>query len=95
MPGLYHTEFGDIATFCGLIASSRVYNRGRKEHVTFVGLGCGGPELIDVVLPGMVNCRSAAVIEGHGRIQFHNGVKSIQVQEYTARTLDQHERHVG
>jgi len=95
MPGLYYTEFGDRAAFCGLVATSRVYNKGKGDFVTFLSLGCGTSELMDVVLPGMVSCRSVAIVEGHGTVSFHNGVKSIQTQHYVSRSLDQHERACG
>lgn len=87
MPGCYYTEFGDIATFKGLIATHRCYHQGDKQWMTFVSLGCGEAELIDVVLPGAVSCNRYAVIEGTGTVEFRNGVKNITVKKFTAERI--------
>ena len=87
MPGCYYTEFGDIATFRGLIATHRCYHQGDRQYVTFVSLGCGTPELIDVVLPGAVACNKYATIEGVGTVEFRNGVKNITVKKFTAERI--------
>jgi error-prone DNA polymerase len=90
MPGCYYTEFGNIASFSGLIAAHRCYNKGDKKYVTFVSLGCGTGELIDVVLQGPIPCGKYSIIEGHGVIEYKNGVKSILVDKFSAKTIYQH-----
>ena len=94
MPGCYYTEFGNIATFCGMIAAHRCYNKGDRRYVTFVSLGCGTGELIDVILPGAIPCKNYDVIEGHGTVEFRNGVKNITVTRFEATTIDKHYRNI-
>ena len=57
--GLEHTVFcpntflkrkGGKATFCGIVANSRVFKSERGKYVTFVTLGVGNGEYIDVTL---------------------------------------------
>jgi error-prone DNA polymerase len=93
MPGCYYTEFGDTATFSGLIATHRCYNRGDKDWITFVSLGCNTGELIDVVLPGAVSCKKYAVIEGMGKVEFRNGVKNIMATQFKALDIGTHYRN--
>jgi len=94
MPGCYYTEFGNIATFCGMIAAHRCYNKGDRRYVTFVSLGCGTGELIDVILPGAIPCKNYDVIEGHGTVEFRNGVKNITVTRFEATTIDKHYQNI-
>jgi error-prone DNA polymerase len=94
MPGCYYTEFGNIASFCGLIAAHRCYNKGNKQYVTFVSLGCNSGDLIDIVLPGLIPCGKYAVIEGHGTVEFRNGIKNINVTKFSARDIYQHSKSI-
>lgn len=90
MPGCYYTEFGNIASFCGLIAAHRCYNKGDKQYVTFASIGCDSGELVDVVLPGLIPCGKYSVIEGNGTVEYRNGIKNIIVNKFSARTVQQH-----
>jgi error-prone DNA polymerase len=90
MPGCYYTEFGNVATFCGLIAAHRCYHKGEKKYITFASLGCGEADLIDVILPGAIPCSNYHVIEGIGQVEFRNGVKSIQVTKFKPMTIGAH-----
>jgi len=92
MPGCYYTEFGDTVTFCGLIATYRCYHKGDGQYVTFASLGCGDNELRDVILPGAIPCKKYQVIEGQGRIEFRNGVKSIHITKFKPMTAGVHYR---
>lgn len=82
MPQCYYTEFGNIATFCGLIATHRIYKCDSTEFLTFVTIGCDNGELADIVLPGAIGCGKYFLIEGAGTVAFKNGVKHIMVNEF-------------
>jgi hypothetical protein len=86
-PGCYHTEFGNIVTFRGLIAAHRVYNQGSGRFVTFVSLGCEPGQLVDVVLSGAIPCGNFSIIEGHGILDFRNGVKHITVEKFQVEKI--------
>jgi hypothetical protein len=82
MPGCSYTEFGDIASFTGLIATHRIYKCDVNEYLTFATIGCDNTQLIDIVIAGKIPCGKYSLIEGSGTVTFKNGVKSIAVNKF-------------
>jgi error-prone DNA polymerase len=84
MPGCYYQQMGDQVTFCGVIAAHRHYHQGDGAYVTFVTVGVGKGQLLDVVIPSSVNLKSVHMLEGSGRViqkthHFHVHVNAYAV----------------
>lgn len=95
MPGCYYQQMGTRATFCGVVACARQYRGDSGAWVTFVTLGTGRGELLDVVLPAAVNVSHVGVIEGSGEVVQKQNHFHVNVQTYDVFTWRSYGRHVG
>lgn len=95
MPGCYYQQMGDVATFCGLIATHRVYHKGKGEFVTFATLGTGAGQFVEVVLPGAVHLKHASLVEGMGEVMVKHNSITVNVKQFKTLSLAQHEKQCG
>jgi DNA polymerase III alpha subunit len=94
MPGCYYQQMGDQATFCGVVAAHRMYHQGDGAYVTFVTLGVGRGQLLDVVIPHAVHMKSVGVIEGSGRVIQKPNHFHVHVNSHTMFTWRSYAQHV-
>lgn len=91
VPGCYYTEFGDIATFCGMIAAHRIYcrgwHKGKRDYVTFVTIGTSSKQFHELVLPGLHPLDGIDLIEGSGTVEIYQNNLTIQARSFTKRKL--------
>lgn len=93
--GTWFQQMGNIASFCGLIATHRIYHKGQGEHVTFATLGVSPNQFIEVVLPGAVKLKSMAFVEGMGQVDVKNNNVSIRVNNFELLSLKNHRQQHG
>lgn len=86
VPGCYYTEFGNIATFCGMIAAHRVYcngwYRGKKQYTTFVSIGTDSRQFHELILPGAHRLSQYDLIEGSGTVEIYQNNKNIKATNF-------------
>ena len=88
--GTWFQQMGDTATFCGLIATHRIYHKGNGEHVTFATVGTGPGEFLEVVLPGAVRLRHAAFVEGSGSVECKRNNLVLHARQFSPLSLREH-----
>jgi hypothetical protein len=62
----------DRVEFAGVIANGRCYRGKGNRWVTFLTLGIGYGEYIDIVVKRAVSYRDGDIVQGQGRIQHSN-----------------------
>jgi error-prone DNA polymerase len=91
LPGCHYQQMGNLASFCGLIATHRIYHKGNHEFVTFVTLGTAQGEFLEVALPGLNNLKNHAIIEGMGQVEVKNHCTTIHATQFSLMTVSQHQ----
>jgi hypothetical protein len=90
IPGTWFQQMGNLASFSGMIATHRVYHKGKGEHVTFVTVGTGAGEFLEVCLPGAVKLKHVAFVEGMGKVDVRNNCMSVTVNQFHTHSLRDH-----
>ena len=78
----------DRVEFAGVIANGRCYRGKGNRWVTFLTLGIGPGEYIDIVVKRAVSYRDGDIVQGQGRIQHSNNsdyidTSSVDVYSFT------------
>ena len=95
IPGTWFQQMGNLASFCGVIATYRQYHKGKGEYVTFVTVGTGPGEFVEVILPGAVKLKGAAFVEGMGKVDVRNNCMSVTVNRFDTISLRDHKEKYG
>lgn len=90
IPGTYYQQMGTTSGFCGIVATSRLYNCGGGDMITFATLGVGHDKFIEVVLPGSFGIRNCAFVEGVGDVETRNNNQVVYATKFQAMTVGQH-----
>ena len=92
LPNTFLKRKGGKATFCGIVANSRVFKSERGKYVTFVTLGVGNGEYIDVTLHDPISTRKYPILLGHGFLKMNNRTQYIDSKQCKGLTVDKLER---
>ena len=92
LPNTFLKRKGGKATFCGIVANSRVFKSERGKYVTFVTLGVGNGEYIDVTLHDPISTRKYPILLGHGFLKMNNRTQYIDAKQCKGLTVDKLER---
>mgnify|MGYP000042888626 CR=1 FL=1 len=95
IPGTWFQQMGNLATFSGIIATHRQYHKGKGEYVTFVTLGTGVGEFLEVVLPGAVKLKGVSFVEGAGAVTVKNNCVSVHANTFQLLTTHNHRKTYG
>lgn len=95
IPGTWFQQMGNLVSFCGLIATHRQYHKGGGEYVTFATVGTDPGSYVDVCLPGSVNLKGAAFVEGMGVVDVRNNCMSVTVNRFDVVSLRDHKQKYG
>ena len=87
IPGTFVKRQPGKAVFCGLVANSRVF-KGENGYVTFVTLGVGNGEYIDITLKRPLNTRKTPFVMGHGFLRMNNRTEFIDVKQFQGLSID-------
>ena len=88
LPGTFVKRDRGKATFCGIVANSRVFKNGPKSYITFLTLGVGNGKYIDVTLPRMVGTKHTPLVLGHGFLKMNNRTEFIDVKQFKPLSVD-------
>ena len=79
MPGMYVKElYMDKVEFAGMIANGRVFRGDKGKYVTFLTLGVGNGQYIDVTIPKPFSYHDHDVVWGQGTVRYSNNSEFIQ-----------------
>jgi len=79
MPGMYVRElYMDKVEFAGMIANGRVFRGDRGKYVTFLTLGVGNGQYIDITIPRPFSYHDHDVVWGQGTIKYSNNSEYVQ-----------------
>lgn len=92
IPGTWFQQMGNTATFCGLVATYRQYRKGPKDHVTFVTVGTGPGQFLEVVLPGTIKLKGVAFVEGMGTVTMKNNCLTVTANSFQLLTIKNHKQ---
>jgi DNA polymerase III alpha subunit len=95
IPGTWFQQMGNLASFCGVIATHRQYHKGSGEYVTFATVGTGTGEFLEVILPHAVKLKGAAFVEGMGKVDLRNNCMSVTVNRFEIISLRDHKDKYG
>ena len=91
MPGMYVRElYMDKVEFAGLVANGRVFRGDKGRYVTFLTLGVGNGQYVDVTIKRPFAYSDHDVVWGQGRIKHSNNsdyvecfdVKGFRLEKY-------------
>jgi hypothetical protein len=91
MPGCYYTDVGHTVTFCGLVATHRMFcrgvDKGKKDYVTFCTLGTDRREFHELIFPCGVPLGQYDMVEGIGELDIRDNNQTVRVIKWTCRSL--------
>jgi len=91
MPNMFVQEtYLDRVNFAGLVANGRVFKGAEGKYVTFVTLGVGNSDYVDVTIKKPFGYRDHDVIVGSGKIRMTNGTRYIDCWEAKGYRLDKY-----
>jgi len=89
MPGMYVKElYLDKVEFAGLIANGRVFRSDKNKYVTFLTLGVGNGQYIDVTIKKPFSYHDHDVVWGQGTIRHSNNSDYLDVYDVKGLTLE-------
>ncbi len=93
MPGMYVRElYMDKIEFAGMIANGRVFKGERGKYVTFLTLGVGNGEYIDITIPKPFSYHDHDVVWGQGTIKYSNNSEFLQCYDAKGFTLEKYNK---
>ena len=93
MPGMYVKElYLDKVEFAGMIANGRVFRGDKGKYVTFLTLGVGNGQYIDVTIPKPFSYHDHDVIWGQGTIRYSNNSEFLQCYDVKGFTLEKYNK---
>jgi len=95
IPGTWFQQMGNLASFCGIIATYRQYHKGAGEYVTFATVGTASGEYLEVCLPGAIKLKGVTFVEGMGVVDSRNNNLSVTVNRFQTLSLQEHKHTHG
>ncbi len=93
MPGMYVKElYGDKVEFAGLVANGRVFRGDKGRYVTFLTLGVGNGQYIDVTIKRPFSYSDHDVVWGQGTIKYSNNSEYVECYDYQGYRLEKFAR---
>ena len=80
-------QYLDYVEFAGVIANGRVFRGKNGKYITFVTLGIGPGEYIDITVKKPFSHRDGDVISGRGKIKHHNNSDYVECQDVQLHTF--------
>lgn len=81
LPGFHcSTQYLDRMEFRGLVANGRVFKGEKGKYVTFLTLGVGNGEYIDITVRKPISYHDFDGVEGMGRLRSSNGSQYIECE---------------
>ena len=80
----------DHVNFAGLVANGRVFKGAEGKYVTFVTLGVGNSDYVDVTIKKPFGYRDSDVVVGSGKIRMTNGTRYIDCWDAKGYRLDRY-----
>ena len=91
MPNMFVQEtYLDHVNFAGLVANGRVFKGAEGKYVTFVTLGVGNSDYVDVTIKKPFGYRDSDVVVGSGKIRMTNGTRYIDCWDAKGYRLDRY-----
>ena len=91
MPGMYVRElYLDKVEFAGMIANGRVFRGDRGKYVTFLTLGVGNGQYIDVTIKRAFAYSDYDVVWGQGTIRQSNNSDYVECYDSTGFRLEKY-----
>ena len=89
MPGMYVRQlYMDKVEFAGMIANGRVFRSDRGKYVTFLTLGVGNGQYIDITIPRPFSYHDHDVVWGQGTIKYSNNSEYVQCYDSKGYRLE-------
>jgi len=89
MPGMYVRQlYMDKVEFAGMIANGRVFRGDRGKYVTFLTLGVGNGQYIDITIPRPFSYHDHDVVWGQGTIKYSNNSEYVQCYDSKGYRLE-------
>ena len=89
MPGMYVRQlYMDKVEFAGMIANGRVFKSDRGKYVTFLTLGVGNGQYIDITIPRPFSYHDHDVVWGQGTIKYSNNSEYVQCYDSKGYRLE-------
>ena len=93
MPGMYVKElYLDKVEFAGMVANGRVFRGDKGKYVTFLTLGVGNGQYIDVTIQKPFSYHDHDVIWGQGTIRYSNNSEFLQCYDVKGFTLEKYNK---
>jgi DNA polymerase III alpha subunit len=91
MPGMYVKElYMDKVEFAGLVANGRVFKGDKGKYVTFLTLGVGNGQYIDITIKKPFSYHDHDVVWGQGTIRHSNNSDYLDVYDAKGFTLEKY-----
>jgi DNA polymerase III alpha subunit len=91
MPGMYVKElYMDKVEFAGLVANGRVFRGDKGKYVTFLTLGVGNGQYIDITIKKPFSYHDHDVVWGQGTIRQSNNSEYLDVYDAKGFTLEKY-----
>jgi len=93
MPGMYVRElYMDKIEFAGMIANGRVFRGDRGKYVTFLTLGVGNGQYIDITIPRPFSYHDHDVVWGQGTVRYSNNSEFVQCYDAKGYSLEHYRK---
>ena len=93
MPGMYVKElYLDKIEFAGMVANGRVFRGDKGRYVTFLTLGVGNGQYIDITINKPFSYHDHDVIWGQGTVRYSNNSEFLQCYDVKGFTLEKYNR---
>ncbi len=83
------TQYLDYVEFAGVVANGRVFRGKNGKYITFVTLGVGPGEYIDITVKKPFSYRDGDVISGRGKVKHHNNSDYVECADVELHSFQQ------
>jgi len=91
MPGMYVKElYLDKVEFAGMIANGRVFRGDKGRYVTFLTLGIGNGQYIDVTIKKAFAYSDYDVVRGQGTVRYSNNSEYVECYDSKGFRLEKY-----
>ena len=83
------TQYLDYVEFAGVVANGRVFRGNNGKYITFVTLGIGPGEYIDITVKKPFGYRDGDIISGRGKVRHHNNSDYVECTDVKLHSFEQ------
>ena len=83
------TQYLDYVEFAGVVANGRVFRGKNGKYITFVTLGIGPGEYIDITVKKPFSYRDGDIISGRGKVKHHNNSDYVECADVKLHSFQQ------